>query len=190
MTQRVNYVLLILIASGVNGCARHRAEKCCPTDARALYCAPGEEAVRRCPCGPDHVFHGHKPTSWRVWPDDWAFYQVDRYGYATNINPPCELPEVLPEAPPEVISLPRELFDAPSGPSPESQPVESESIGPAATTTRDQPRGATILCSADQETTRPPNFANAKTSKISKARKSRAYASGLAIPLMPAVFVR
>ncbi len=47
----------------------------CPTDARRIYCSPGEEAVRRCPCGPDSAFYGHKPTEWRSWPDGWRYGQ-------------------------------------------------------------------------------------------------------------------
>jgi hypothetical protein len=43
----------------------------CPTDARRLYCTCGEEAVRRCPCGPDSQFYGLKPTCWREWPEGW-----------------------------------------------------------------------------------------------------------------------
>src|SRR3954467_589064 len=43
----------------------------CPTDARNLYLGTGEEAVRRCPCGPDQQFYGLKPTNWRAWPDGW-----------------------------------------------------------------------------------------------------------------------
>jgi hypothetical protein len=43
----------------------------CPTDARRLYCGCGEEAVRRCPCGPDRQFYGLKPTDWRPWPAGW-----------------------------------------------------------------------------------------------------------------------
>jgi hypothetical protein len=46
-------------------------EEHCPTDARRIYCTPGEEAVRRCPCGPDEDFYGHKPTGWRPWPEGW-----------------------------------------------------------------------------------------------------------------------
>ncbi len=43
----------------------------CPTDARRLYCTCGEEAVRRCPCGPGSEFFGLKPTCWREWPEGW-----------------------------------------------------------------------------------------------------------------------
>ena len=46
-------------------------ENQCPTDARRLYCTCGEEAVRRCPCGPDREFYGLKPTCWREWPEGW-----------------------------------------------------------------------------------------------------------------------
>src|SRR5256885_7463891 len=48
----------------------------CPTDARRLYLACGEEAVRRCPCGPDREFYGLKPTCWRQWPEGWRCGQV------------------------------------------------------------------------------------------------------------------
>ena len=47
----------------------------CPTDARRIYCGAGEEAVRRCPCGPDSAFYGHKPTEWRSWPEGWRYGQ-------------------------------------------------------------------------------------------------------------------
>jgi hypothetical protein len=46
-------------------------ERHCPTDARRLYWTFGEEAVRRCPCGPDREFYGLKPTQWRSWPEGW-----------------------------------------------------------------------------------------------------------------------
>jgi hypothetical protein len=46
-------------------------ENQCPTDARRLYCSCGEEAVRRCPCGPGSEFYGLKPTCWREWPEGW-----------------------------------------------------------------------------------------------------------------------
>jgi len=57
----------------------------CPTDARRIYCGAGEEAVRRCPCGPDRAFYGHKPTEWRTWPEGWRYGQY-----------PCSAPMAEP----------------------------------------------------------------------------------------------
>jgi hypothetical protein len=53
----------------------------CPTDARRLYCTCGEEAVRRCPCGPDREFYGLKPTCWREWPEGWQCNGCEGFPY-------------------------------------------------------------------------------------------------------------
>jgi hypothetical protein len=70
-------LLALALASlaAVSGCCCQAVplpgENQCPTDARRLYCSCGEEAVRRCPCGPDSEFYGLKPTCWREWPEGW-----------------------------------------------------------------------------------------------------------------------
>jgi hypothetical protein len=72
---RAPWALALLALGFVSGCCCQAvplpAENQCPTDARALYLACGEEAVRRCPCGPDRDYYGLKPTSWRSWPEGW-----------------------------------------------------------------------------------------------------------------------
>ena len=67
-----NWLLLALLSlAGASGCFCQAVplpgERCCPTDARRLYCTCGEEAVRRGPCGPDSQFYGLKPTCWRAY---------------------------------------------------------------------------------------------------------------------------
>src|SRR3954453_9145980 len=68
-------LLALLSLAGVSGCFCQAVplpgEDHCPTDARRLYCSCGEEAVRRCPCGPGSEFYGLKPTCWREWPEGW-----------------------------------------------------------------------------------------------------------------------
>ncbi len=67
--------LALLSLCVVSGCCCEAyplpGEDQCPTDARRLYWSCGEEAVRRCPCGPDDHFYGLKPTCWRPWPEGW-----------------------------------------------------------------------------------------------------------------------
>jgi len=117
MPARVHLQLLVLLAVSVigTGCASYWNERNCPTDARAVHCGPGEEAVRRGPCGPDALFYGYKPTCWGAWPSDWSLYAFDHCGPepcyadpnpvmapATPLLPPMSLDDVpLPD---EVIS--------------------------------------------------------------------------------------
>jgi hypothetical protein len=67
--------LALLSLAAVSGCCCQAVplpgENQCPTDARRLYLSCGEEAVRRCPCGPGSEFYGLKPTCWREWPVGW-----------------------------------------------------------------------------------------------------------------------
>src|SRR5947208_3719003 len=70
------FALALLPLCAIAGCCCCQAyplpgECNCPTDARRLYLATGEEAVRRCPCGPDQQYYGLKPTNWRAWPAGW-----------------------------------------------------------------------------------------------------------------------
>src|SRR6476660_6339624 len=73
-------VLALISLAAVSGCCCQAVplpgENQCPTDARRLYLSCGEEAVRRCPCGPDHNYYGLKPTCWRKWPDGWGCGQM------------------------------------------------------------------------------------------------------------------
>jgi hypothetical protein len=66
---------MLLMLAAVSGCCCQAiplpGEQQCPTDARRMYWGCGEEAVRKCPCGPDRAFYGHKPTEWRSWPEGW-----------------------------------------------------------------------------------------------------------------------
>lgn len=104
MTRRLKWLLLTLSVTGVHaGCARYRGEQCCPIDARAIYCAPGEEAVRSCPCGPDAMFYGHKATSWRAWPQGWFCYQTDHVPQGDLEVFAQELPEEIPQTIPEGV---------------------------------------------------------------------------------------
>lgn len=89
--------LALVSLSVVSGCCCQAyplpGENQCPTDARRLYLACGEEAVRRCPCGPDREYYGLKPTCWRQWPEGWRCGQTGcascRNG-ASCAEPVCE----------------------------------------------------------------------------------------------------
>src|SRR5215203_4467240 len=67
-------------------------EKNCPTDARRIYRGAGEEAVRRCPCGIDRAYYGHKPTEWRAWPEGWRYGQ---YSCSTQPIEPAAAPRQI-----------------------------------------------------------------------------------------------
>lgn len=56
--------------------AKRESEQNCPTDIRKTvpWCA-GEDAVFRCPCGPNEQFHGHKPTCWVSWQTSGAVWR-------------------------------------------------------------------------------------------------------------------
>ena len=73
--------LAIVSLAAISGCCCEAyplpGECDCPTDARRLYLGTGEEAVRRCPCGPDREYFGLKPTCWRRWPDGWGCGRCD-----------------------------------------------------------------------------------------------------------------
>lgn len=66
----------------VGGCRQYgylvkrESELNCPTDIRQTvpWCV-GEDAIFRCPCGPDGDFYGHKPTCWGVWPAPGAHWR-------------------------------------------------------------------------------------------------------------------
>ena len=65
-------LMIVAVASGCQSCGplvKRQSELNCPTDIRKTvpWCA-GEDAIFRCPCGPEGGFYGHKPTCWRVWP--------------------------------------------------------------------------------------------------------------------------
>jgi hypothetical protein len=83
-------LLALLSLAGVSGCfcqAVPLPGECqCPTDARRLYCTCGEEAVRRCPCGPDREFYGLKPTCWREWPAGWGCNGTEGFPYVDRAS--------------------------------------------------------------------------------------------------------
>ena len=54
-----------------SGCRWIFREHHCPTDLRHTYCICENEAVRRCPCGPDAIDFGVKQTTWRCGPSGW-----------------------------------------------------------------------------------------------------------------------
>jgi hypothetical protein len=91
-------VLALLSLAVVAGCCCQAVplpgENECPTDARRLYLTCGEEAVRKCPCGPDGEFYGLKPTTWREWPEGWRYaqYGAPPYGDHACAAPTCEEP--------------------------------------------------------------------------------------------------
>ena len=109
-------VLAMVSLAAVAGCCCQAVplpgENQCPTDARRLYCTCGEEAVRRCPCGPGSEFYGLKPTCWREWPEGWHCNGYDGIpcgnegscGETVAEAPVAELPEIeetVVEAPAE-----------------------------------------------------------------------------------------
>jgi hypothetical protein len=88
--------LALLSLAAVSGCCCQAVplpgECDCPTDARRLYFNCGEEAVRRCPCGPDREFYGLKPTCWREWPEGWHCNGCEGHPYVDR--GPCGEPVV------------------------------------------------------------------------------------------------
>lgn len=92
------WLLLLPLLGAASGCFCQAfplpGEGRCPTDARRIYPTAGEEAVRRCPCGADPNFYGHKPTNWRVWPQGWRCGQYPYYS-----PPASEVPMIEPLPP-------------------------------------------------------------------------------------------
>jgi len=150
------WMLLLLLASAcAGGCCQAfpvPGEGRCPTDARRIYVGAGEEAVRRCPCGPDRAFYGHKPTDWRTWPEGWRYGQYPccpREGQEMTIEPQEQLPPGIPaevpnpfrndshsEAPPPAARKPPEVDSeisfGPAKPAPlPTLPPQSSPIQPA-----------------------------------------------------------
>jgi len=109
--RKCTIIILAAFSAGchVGICAKRASENCCPTDIRKTvpWCA-GEDAVFRCPCGPDGDFYGHKPTCWRTWPAPAAAWRDIWCGN----SPICGTLESH-EAP-----IPLPAPDAPLGPSP------------------------------------------------------------------------
>lgn len=87
------WLLLLGTLAVVSGCCCQAiplpGECDCPTDARRLYWSCGEEAVRRCPCGPDHEYYGLKPTSWRQWPVGWRCSQSGGIPWGCGCGDSC-----------------------------------------------------------------------------------------------------
>ena len=84
--------LALLSLAGISGCCCQAVplpgECDCPTDARRLYLTCGEEAVRRCPCGPSHEYYGLKPTCWREWPEGWHCNGCEGFPYRESCGEP------------------------------------------------------------------------------------------------------
>ncbi len=114
---------LLPLVCAVAGCCCQAyplpGEATCPTDARRLYCSAGEEAVRRCPCGPDREFYGLKPTIWRPWPAGWRCDEGEWGGETFG--------ETLVESPGEALPL----ENAPKAPQPHQHPLEPLQSDPA-----------------------------------------------------------
>ena len=108
-----NSLLLIFAAlAAVSGCCCQAiplpAENQCPTDARRLYHTFGEEAVRRCPCGPSGEFYGLKPTCWREWPEGWHCNGVEGMPYRASCGEPvASIGDVVHEIPGPVMVEPQ-----------------------------------------------------------------------------------
>ncbi|MCA9260168.1 MAG: hypothetical protein KDA61_13245 [Planctomycetales bacterium] len=121
-----------VVALAASGCHLNMAyrdgEGSCPTDARAIYCGVGEQAVRKCPCHPDEQFHGYKPTCWNAWPTGWDAYRDERCAAACACETPAVMSEPMVETTPTPAyepaptvlpayeSLPRPSVDPQSGP--------------------------------------------------------------------------
>ena len=143
-TNAKNQILVMLVVAGVStGCCTwyRQAEQTCPTDARRIYpaCA-GEEAVRQCPCGPDTMFYGHKPTCWGDWPQGWKQYQEDLCGPSCLSCDPSMSVQPVPAAAPRMApSEPVEVPKSSPGPKPApSLPTPSDAAGSPTTSAGDQ----------------------------------------------------
>jgi len=125
-------VAILMLLAGVSGCCCQAiplpAEKDCPTDARRLYLTCGEEAVRRCPCGPDREYYGHKPTSWRAWPDGWRCRQ-EPWGDTIGGDPCSESCDVGPDGEAPCFAVPLEMGQA--APNPFADDVTTADSPPA-----------------------------------------------------------
>lgn len=84
-TQSAASLALSALAVGFTGCNVQEHFGSCPTDARAitLSCA-GQEAVRKCPCGPDASYYGHRPTTWNHWPGGWDQFDCEQCSVTTS----------------------------------------------------------------------------------------------------------
>jgi hypothetical protein len=109
-----NRLFALSLVTMLTGCSfgplvKRQSELNCPTDIRKTvpWCA-GEDAVFRCPCGPQGAFYGHKPTCWRKWPMPATVWRDAGCGPivhdAPTLAPTDEqvipLPPVTPEAAP------------------------------------------------------------------------------------------
>ncbi len=122
-----------------SGCRNHgilvkrESEMNCPTDIRQMvpWCV-GEDAVFRCPAGPNEQFHGHKPTCWRLWQTSGAEWR-DMYCAPLGKQGDEEIPSSLPV---EQIAQPTELpvealTPANVGPEMAQPETESPQVSPA-----------------------------------------------------------
>lgn len=76
--------MMLLVVGALSGCAN---KVCCPVDARELYLAPGEEAVRQSPCCPDQVMYGYRQTTWSSFPDaGLAYFPMEYQVIETSVH--------------------------------------------------------------------------------------------------------
>ena len=92
----------------------YRSKRCsehvCPTDIRQSHKWIGEDAIMHCPCGPDEMFFGHKPTYWGEWPttvNDWRGREVA----TPTIASPIPHTIIIEEPQPPVQTVPSEGVD-------------------------------------------------------------------------------
>jgi len=109
----VRPIYWLLCLALFNGCqnfgvlVKRESELNCPTDIRKTvpWCV-GEDAVFRCPCGPNQEFHGHKPTCWGIWPASGAAWRDAHCGpLFTDYCDPITVPEPQPVPPFEEAPL-------------------------------------------------------------------------------------
>ncbi|MEO0531285.1 MAG: hypothetical protein AAF266_12030 [Planctomycetota bacterium] len=138
---KIAAIALLAVPSGLAGLAGCNFQEHyghCPTDARAitLSCA-GQEAVRKCPCGPDAAYYGHRPTTWTSWPTGWEQYECEQCVVTTEsvsksvsiVNEPT--PAIAEIAPPAKSPMSDESVVGKANDD-EAVPIEPvESVAPA-----------------------------------------------------------
>lgn len=164
--------LTLIVATAAIGCRPHgpfvkrESELNCPTDIRKTvpWCY-GEDAIFTCPCGPDEIYHGMKPTCWRPWDSSAATWR-DSYCQGGQCPGGCPvsgdgLPigsqEFVSPLPP-VTAPPRPHFDAPpvlDEPGPAARPQETipaprDNQGSATSGGRPAVRGIKLLPTTSQ----------------------------------------
>jgi len=158
---------LLAVLALASGCTsfgpmvKRQSELNCPTDVRQTvpWCA-GEDAIFRCPCGPDGQFYGHRPTGWRCWP---ASATVWREAY-------CAGPVICEDAG-TIVPGPAQVQPLPAVEEPEPIPQGDEMQLPALPPLPPAVRSAPPATPATPATPAPARVSDAQ-SAISRFRQA------------------